>query len=426
MKARKDDSKGIDDALRASTEELVSYFRGLPNKSLSSRNEMRWGNCGSLAAVIHGRNTGKITDYEGGPGKSYSPLGFIAAELRCDMAGAFKFARDWLNLSDDRPAPTAKQVKSPEPVPAADAASRRKASRLRNILASLRDLSGTPGELYLRNRGIHIDRFPDAVRWMTPTWGGLIDGVPQRGGALVVIATNAAGKPQAAQVVHVTDDGLKAPQELVGGVVKRTAGTLAGAAVRLPGTGSVVLAEGPETGLSIWASTGREVWVCLGVSNFAKQVLPPGATVVIARDHDKPGCPADKQVAKAATTLTEAGHAVRIARPPIVGDDFNDVLRRDGAEAVRALIDAAVLFEPTPETVEPSWPMPTRTIIEIAATVEAEIFAFFDQVARNPGKKLCIGIIGDCAAGKTRAVIAASRRIAAAERTAAAAAAWVH
>lgn len=359
MKARGDDSKQIDDALRAATEELVSYFRGLPNKALSGRNEMRWGKCGSLAAVINGRNTGKITDYEGGPGKSYSPLGFIAAELRCDMAGAFKFARDWLNLSDDRPAPTAKQViKSPEPVPAADAASRRKASRLRNILASLRDLSGTPGELYLRNRGIHIDQFPDAVRWMTPTWGGLLDGAPQRGGALVVIATDAAGKPQAAQVIHLTDDGLKAPKDLVGGVVKRTAGTLAGAAVRLPGTGSVVLAEGPETGLSIWAATGREVWICLGVSNFAKQIMPPGSTVVIARDHDKPGCPADKQVTKAATTLTEAGHTVRIACPPIVGDDFNDVVKRDGAEAVRALIDAAVEFIPAPETVAAISPGP--------------------------------------------------------------------
>ena len=81
--------------------------------------------------------------------------------------------------------------------------------------------------------------------------------------------------------------------------------------------------------------------------------------------------------------------------------------------------------------VEPSWPMPTRHISEIAAAVETEVAAFFQSVADTmvvaaaplaidddfndlnnteaPAPPPQVGIIADCAAGKSRAVILASR-----------------
>jgi hypothetical protein len=46
------------------------------------------------------------------------------------------------------------------------------------------------------------------------------------------------------------------------------------AAVRFPGAGPVVLAEGVETALSIWQATSRKSWACLGIANIGRAPLP--------------------------------------------------------------------------------------------------------------------------------------------------------
>ena len=59
----------------------------------------------------------------------------------------------------------------------------------------------------------------------------------------------------------------------------------------------------------------------------------------------------------AARRLRAEGRQVAIALPPTAGDDFNDVLLRDGTEAVAAIVQAALTTnadEDEPRTTEPT------------------------------------------------------------------------
>ncbi|MCC7495821.1 MAG: toprim domain-containing protein, partial [Fimbriimonadaceae bacterium] len=138
--------------------------------------------------------------------------------------------------------------------------------------------------------------------------------------------------------------------------------------------GVLGLCEGIETGLAVMtACHGLPVWAALSTSGLEQALLVPEARrVVILADHDHSG--AGLRAAEAAATkLRLEGREVCIALPPVAGDDFNDMLRRDGAAAIAALVDAAMrqpaasAAPPQPETgrhlpigfVEPSHPLPS-------------------------------------------------------------------
>jgi hypothetical protein len=108
---------------------------------------------------------------------------------------------------------------------------------------------------------------------------------------------------------------------------KMMLGSVEGGAVRF-GTDLDVLAiaEGIETALSIYQSTGITTWATLSASGFKNLILPPPfmtKNIIIAADHDDAG---KKAAYEAADRWTKEGRIVKIALPP-KGLDFNDVLR---------------------------------------------------------------------------------------------------
>ena len=88
----------------------------------------------------------------------------------------------------------------------------------------------------------------------------------------------------------------------------------------------LIITEGIETALSVYASTGIPTWAALSTSGMAKVVVPPTEVtqqIIIAADSDVAGVTAARLLAG---RLLKTGYKVKIATPPSTGTDFNDLL----------------------------------------------------------------------------------------------------
>jgi phage/plasmid primase-like uncharacterized protein len=316
---------------------LARELLGEPNRELSSAQQLRFGTKGSVAVEIDGANKGRWYDHEHGAGGA--GLELIAYRLGLDGKAAWDWARNWLGEPDAGPswratprasragsASGAAQPKEPTP--------EERAEKVAEIVRRSESLVSTPVLAYLRHRGITAAP-PDCIRYRQYAY--------RQFGAMVALATDAAGAVLAIQQVYLTAEGKKAPVNPVKRTNKAVDGWAERAAVRLPGREPLVLCEGVETALSVWQATGQEVWACLGVANIGRAPVPANATVIIARDGDPPGSKAEGMIARAASQLAHRGMTVLIATPP-EDQDFNDVLVREGEAAVRNRIDGAEPF----------------------------------------------------------------------------------
>jgi Toprim domain-containing protein len=269
-------------------EEVARARFGEPNRRLSSRRELRYGRKGSLAVAIDGPRAGAWYDHESGRG-------------------------GWLT-EGDRPAPERPRRASFAPDPVRE-------EIVRGLVAGSMGPLGTPVESYLRSRAIEPP-YPHCVRFLP------------RQTAMIALAQDGGGLVRAVQLVFLTGDGRKADVAVAKRTLKAGDGWAEVAAVRMPGRGRLTLCEGVETALSAWKATGRPTWACLGSSNLAKAPVWPRRSVVLARDGDPPGGPADEAVRHAVVELRARGVEVSVASPPL-GLDWQDVHVRDGIVAVR-------------------------------------------------------------------------------------------
>ncbi len=324
--------------------ELVSYvLAAQPNRSISTRRTLRWGKKGAFAYEASGPKRGSWFDHEASEGGDL--LGLIKQRIigRDDFAEALRWARQWLGWPIDGPAPIdtkrdARRQAQAEKL-AKDEAEEAK-DRRRRIASAARiwkrtiPVSGTLAGRYVREtRCIPIETWPLSVR---------LDPVEN---ALVLMAEDDTGAFLGVQLVRLTASATKIEGD-GRKLVKQSYGVLMGAAVRLPGDehGPIILAEGPETGLSVWAATGFETWIALG--SMAKLSPPMGRTIIVARDDDPKDGGAWKGLSKAITEWRETGREVFEAHPwetrRADKSDFNDVIRALGPEAVRARFNLVI------------------------------------------------------------------------------------
>jgi hypothetical protein len=207
------------------------------------------------------------------------------------------------------------------------------------ILSRTAPLAGTIAETYLRSRGLVAPATEDLLFHADLTYWDTRTGHP----AMVAVVRGRGGETIAIHRTYLAEDGsgkadLPKPRMMLGRV--------GGGAVRLAPVGDdgvVGIAEGIETALSVMqACPGLPVWAALSAGNIEHPGLPPGIReVVILVDNDPTGAGL-AAAERAAQRFHGEGRRVWTALPPRVGDDFNDLLRRDGAEAVRAVVHAAV------------------------------------------------------------------------------------
>jgi hypothetical protein len=282
---------------------------------------------GSCVIALTGEHAGDWIDFDGGHGGG--PLSTLEHAKGLSGRELFAYAADLANPS------AGAQPRRPAAKPSSKQADQ--AREIEHILSKAVPVAGTPAERYLASRGLPVPDcadllfHPDLTHWESRR------GFP----GLVAVVRDSGGNRIALHRTYLADDGTaKAPVENP----RKMLASVAGGAVRLAevSDGVVGLAEGIETALSVMTACARlPVWVTLSATNLEQVVLPTEVRrVVLLADHDASGA-GSRAAATAAARLHAEGRRVWIAMPPKEGDDFNDLLLRDGSDAVRKVVEAA-------------------------------------------------------------------------------------
>jgi putative DNA primase/helicase len=190
----------------------------------------------------------------------------------------------------------------------------------RRIWDTARDARGSPVARYLAGRGINIP-LPPCVRWAAHCRHPSGVYLP----AMVARIDSVDGEMTAVHRTYLDRNAA--------GIWSRrnraSLGPIGGGAVRLAPVRSddwLVIGEGIETVASVMQCTGLPGWVALSASGIERLLLPPGARMVlIVADHDPNGI-GERAAHNAARRWLREGRRVRIALPPHVGEDANDLL----------------------------------------------------------------------------------------------------
>lgn len=238
----------------------------------------------------------------------------------------------------------------------------------RTCLGTLGPLAHTPGAAYLEGRGLPADFCARAgVKFAPDYYADKATGKPGRA-AVVFPLRGENGRSVAAQGRHLAPD-VK-PKALT------TRGGTNGGLFVTPGALDapvLVIVEAPIDALTL-AFCGLPAVATCGASNFPDRLKHHalGRVVVLAHDSDPAG---DKATATITARLALAAPRLVVRLRPDRAKDWNDVLMRDGREALAASLSAflrarVARFLPTPQ---PSPAAFDDELIALAREVDEEL-----------------------------------------------------
>ena len=338
----------VREALKDRADDLFRVAFGEPVRAAGA--EWRAKENEALAMQMQGPRRGLWMDHTAGQGGDLLDLvaiGFCGlSEAKSDFQAVLKEAASYCGLSQDGGDVDMSKFRAQQDVrkQAAEAAERREAARKAALVRALQEraqpVENTPAAIYLEGRG--ITGLPaEGLAFLPPVPGQSVRS-PEYG-ALVVWARDDSGAITGGQRILLKPDGSRPDVEVRKPAFGSTSGHPARFAGREPG-GPLIVAEGPESALSIWAATGYETWAVFGVSGWKTAPLPKDREVIFAPDRDAPDSPAGKAFRSAVEHHLAAGVNLRIAVAPEPSGskhDLNDTLVRAGPDAVRAAIASA-------------------------------------------------------------------------------------
>ena len=192
--------------------------------------------------------------------------------------------------------------------------------RARKIWEASSPINKTPGEAYLRSRGVTIPA-PPTIRYH-PNLKHPPTGLDLP--ALVVAVSDETHKIKAVQRIYLRTNGHGKAQV---NNSKLSLGSIKGGAVRLsPIRETLVLTEGIEDALSILQQKSNfAVWAVLGAWNLTGQNIPTSVKrLIIGADNDEIGREAAQKAAQ--QYAKERKQPVEIAYPEKEFKDFNEML----------------------------------------------------------------------------------------------------
>jgi conjugative relaxase-like TrwC/TraI family protein len=348
------DAARIVELLNERVESVLEVVMGAPKQKLG--NHYCYGNKeGSLKVTVKGDKRGLWHDFATGEGGNL--LHLIAKESGLDRKADFRAVLDHALSLLGTPAEQVMQqdvfakktkvapLSDPNPPRVITPEEKERIQYAKNLARQSQPIQGTLAERYLReHRGINLKEFPSSVRYHPGIRSKKNGGTYP---AVLVIGTHKNGEIEAVQAIYLDKKtGGKADvsiQKQTWGVPKL------GSAVALTHllsekSAPIFIAEGPETGLSIYQSIpGAHVKVTLGKGNF-RNIDPKslGNDVVLCTDNDNDE-KKEVDIHLAAERLIAHGKNVWIAKPNDV-KDYNDVLQKHGANAVKTNIENAILY----------------------------------------------------------------------------------
>lgn len=335
------DAKDVEAKLRNSAESFLEKLLGNPNKNLSSTNEWRYGNKGSLAIKMNGEKRGVWHNFE--TGESGNLLGLLQKETGLSFMDALKYAAESSKIEPVRSAERSEKVSQ-----SANNKSGKILDYANQLIRESKSIKDTLAEKYLKNRGVENTEIAD-IRYHDNVYAGKNEQQKYLP-ALLSIGRDKDGKMQCLQVTYLDPKtGNKANID----TKKRTFASPSGAPIHLqnnPNKSKVsFIAEGVETGLSIKDAVKKDdVLVTLGKSNFIKvETQNLGQKVILCLDNDGNKTYTDNVIHKAAERLITAGKDVYIALPKQLNNaktDFNDVAHFGGTKAVKSILDKAFSY----------------------------------------------------------------------------------
>lgn len=315
----------------------------------------------SCVIALDGANAGDWIDFDGGDGGG--PISAVEEATGLVDHALFAYAAALAGV-----APGAPSRRAPAKLPER----RDPSAEIGHILAYSIPIDGTLAAHYLADRRLELPEAPDLLFHPDLTHWESRRGYP----ALIGRVRNREGEITGVHRTYLDHlpDGrvgkadVASPRMMLGGV--------AGGAVRLGPlpTSSVAICEGIETGLAVLTvRPDLAVWAALSTAGLEQIDLPASLTeVLILADNDVSGA-GERAAEAAARRLCREGRVVTIARPPRVGDDFNDLLLHEGPDAVAAAIvaDGGLAGEVTPLPIGQSLPMnynaPSRPLPTVRA-----------------------------------------------------------
>jgi hypothetical protein len=201
-------------------------------------------------------------------------------------------------------------------------------ARALDIWNEARPIKGTPAERYLVGRGIT----PKDLPVETTASLRFHQKCPHPSGvklpAMVARVERVGVRPLAIHRTYINADGSG---KVNIDPAKASLGPVGSSGVRLgePRQGELfVVAEGIESALSVVQACGLSGMAALSANGLMNLVLPPTATIVlICSDNDANGV-GQRAARAAAERFVHEGRRVSISIPPMIGTDFNDVLRQ--------------------------------------------------------------------------------------------------
>lgn len=326
--------KDIEARLSLTSESLCLALLGEPNRKLSNKNNFRYGAKGSLSINL---SKGLWKNFE--TDEAGNNLGLIKSALNLNnFKDVIAFAKNFLG-GDQVITPTVQQTKIEKNVQEAQEQIKKK-EKVLEIVNRSRSIKGTLAETYLKQtRGLsHFDEADIRFIEKQETYHGKKKTYAP---ALVAIARDEKGDVHHIEVIKLNSNNAKKDEK--SDPIKQSFGSKDGYYVELNKAykkEKTYLAEGVETGLSLVSiDKNARVVAVLGKGNFMTiKHHNLGKEVVFCVDNDGKKTHNNSLIIDAIDRLEKAGKNVSVIMPKKEGHDLNDVLIKEGKEALKSVI----------------------------------------------------------------------------------------